>query len=333
MNQRHPPRVTVVIPLYRSRPFIDTIIANIDAMPQSGIEIIISDRHCHDDAIDRLAQHYAEDHRVRCIQQRDGLGWVGHINTLLELAGGEYWRLLPHDDISPPGSLEALIAALDAAPDAVLAYGPTKAVDSEGRHLLERDAPSPHPQQAEEGWTLGLVLQMFWMGYCSGAFKGLIRRRVVMENQLFIRSTEGQIFPEGCWLFALGLLGPFCFVPEAVYIKRYHAASVHAQWQITGRNFSSAAQVMISYLRDLVGPRSARQYGMLDMRFNGTRVSLWQDKRQHLPRPGYKPITRGWLWLFSLQRLSILQAITLSHRSRIDGIRKLPLPLRETERS
>ena len=63
-QQSTQPRVSVVIPLYRSARFIDNIIANIEAMPQRGVEILISDRHCYDDTIDRLAERYTTDPRV-----------------------------------------------------------------------------------------------------------------------------------------------------------------------------------------------------------------------------------------------------------------------------
>ncbi len=297
------PRTTVVIPLFKSAQFIDSIIANVDAMPANDVEILISDRHCYDDIIDLLAERYAMDHRVRCIKHHDKLDWVGHINALLEESQGEYWRLLPHDDISPPGSIEALIAALDANTDAILAYGPTQAIDIEGYPLPERDRSTPHPVEAEHGWNFGLVLEMFWKGYFDGAFKGLVRRQLVIENELLIRSTRDQIWPERCWLFALCLLGRFHFVPEATYVKRFYEGSVHSRWTITGSNFLSAARIMTEYLHDLLGPGPACWYGTQDLWLNALRVAQWQDDPVG-DRPNYRaaPCTKS------------------------DLIRKLPLP-------
>ena len=301
-------QATVVIPLFKSARFFDTIIANIDAIPARNIEILISDRHCYDDTIDRLAERYAGNPQIRCLKYRDKLDWVEHINTLLEEAQGDYWRFLPHDDLSPAGSLEALISALDSNADAILAYGPTRAIDGEGRPLPERDRPNPHPVEAEDGWTLGLVLQMFWKGYFDGAFKGLIRRKIVMENKLLIRSTREQIFPERCWLFALCLLGRFHFVPEATYVKRFYEGSVHSRWTITGENFLSAAQVMSEYLHNLLGPGAACQYGTQDLWLNARRLAQWQDNPVE-ERPHY--------------------CATISSQS--DLIRKQPLPTESGE--
>lgn len=290
MNHAPParPKATVAIPLFKSDRFFDTIVTNIEATPARGVEILISDRHCDDDTIDRLAERFSEDPRVRCLKHRDRLDWVGNINALLEEARGDYWRFLPHDDLAPPGSMEALITALDSNPDAVLAYGPTKAIDGEGRALPEKDQPTPHPAEAERGWTLGLVLPMFWNGYFDGAFKGLIRRELVMENRVLIRDTRGQIFAERCWLFALCLLGRFHFVPEATYVKRFYEGSVHSRWTITGENFLSAARTMSEYLHDLLGPDPASGYGTQDLWLNARRVARWQDDPVGEP-PEYRP--------------------------------------------
>ncbi|MDB4285301.1 glycosyltransferase family 2 protein [bacterium] len=266
------------IPLFRSARFIDTIIANIEAINMPDVEVLISDRHCLDNTIDRLAKHYTDDPRVRCIRQKDELDWVGNLNALLQEAQGEYWRFLPHDDISPPGSLEALVSALETNADAILAYGPTRAIDGEGRPLPERDKPSPHPEEAQEGWTFGLVLQMFWKGYFYGALKGLIRRKTVMDKNLLIRSITNQILPERCWQFALCLLGRYVFVPEATYVKRFYEGSVHSHWKITGLNFLSAAHVMSSYLYDLLDHEAAYCYGTRDLWLNARSRAKWQDK-------------------------------------------------------
>jgi len=323
------PRVSVAIPLYRSARFIDTIIANIEAMPKDGVEILISDRHCYDDTIEKLMERYATDHRVRFFKSNDGLDWVGNINFLLSVARGEYWRFLPHDDISPVGSLEALIAALDIHEDAILAYGPTMAIDLEDHRLSERDRWSPHPDEADTGWKLGIILEMFWKGYFDGGFKGLIRRTKIIENKLLIRSTLHQIFPERCWLFALCLLGSFCFVPEALYIKRYYPGSTHTYWKITGLNYYSAAWVMSIYVLDLLGPSLARTYSVLDLWLNARSRAQWQNNRNGGEMPSYRSAPDLFFWIINrtlLSKISWLQDFSESRKRKIESLRMMRLP-------
>ena len=269
------PRVSVAIPLYRSARFIDIIIDNIEAMPKQDIEILVSDRHGYDDTIDRLIQRYDSDPRLRFFKHQDGLDWVGHINALLQEARGEYWRFLPHDDTSPAGSLELLILALDTHKEAILAYGPSQAVDLEGNRLPEHDHWHPQPPQVENSSTLGIALEMCWnWNVYAGSFKGLVRRKVLLENKLLLRSTIGQVIPDRCWQFALCLLGRFHFVPEAIYIKRYYPGSTSQKWAFKSYTYYSAAWVMSTYLWGLLGPAPARRYALWDVWLNAMRLAL-----------------------------------------------------------
>lgn len=300
------PKTTVAIPLFKSARFIDTIIANIEAISTSNAEILISDRHCYDDTIDRLAERYSGDARIRFFKNTDKLNWVEHINKLLESAQGEYWQFQPHDDINPPGCLDALVTSLDLNDDAILSYGAMEAIDIDGQPTPKRNNLKPHPVEADRGWTLGMVLEMFWKGYFNGAFKGVIRRNVIMDNHLLIRSTRDQILPERCWLFALCLLGRFHFVPDAVYKKRFYQGSVHSLWTITGQHYLSAAKTMTGYLNDFVKSDPARLYGVRDIWLNALRRNRWQDNKV-----GSKP------------------RYLMAPDPEKDFIRKLPLPIKD----
>ena len=282
------PKVSIGIPLYKSARFLDIIISNIEAMPKGDIEILISDRHCCDDAIDILQERFAKDSRIRFFKSYDEIDWVGNINFLLQQATGDYWMFLPHDDTFPTGSLDKLISALVNNPGAILAYGLIKAIDLYGNALPEKENLNPHPTHSKDSWTLNLALEMFWMGHFNGAFKGLIRRKVLVERNLFIRKTADNIMPERCWLFGLCLLGSFVFVPEALYIKRFYDESTHGRWNVHGRHYISATYVMISYLWDFVKPLHVRLYGVWDLWLNARRYARWQDSQKELiPRPRY----------------------------------------------
>ena len=83
------PLVSVAIPLYRSRPFVDVIARNIEAIDYPSTEILISDRHQEDDALDILAARFAGNRRIRILRARDRLDWVDHYNLLLTAATGD----------------------------------------------------------------------------------------------------------------------------------------------------------------------------------------------------------------------------------------------------
>ena len=244
----------MAIPLYRSSRFADNVSANVEAMPADA-EVLISDRHRHDDALERLERRHSDDRRVRFLCHRDGKDWIDHINILLREARADYWRLMPHDDFAPADSLEALVRCLDDYPATLLAYGPTTAVDLDGNRLPERDHRCPHPIGNDDPWTLGLALDSFWRSHFTGAFKGLVRRREVVDRGLWIRRTLGTVHAERLWLSALALIGRFRFVPEGTYEKRFYPESTHAQWRPGIVHELSVLRVLLSYFRDLLPER------------------------------------------------------------------------------
>lgn len=245
------PLATVAIPLFRSAPFVDNVSTNIDALP-SDVEILVSDRHRHDEAIDVLKRRHQGDRRLRFFERLDGKDWIDHLNGLIDEARGEYWRFMPHDDFCDGESFVSLLNCLENHPDVLLAYGPTTAVDLDGRRLPERDTPKPHPIGNDDPWFLGLALDSFSRGHFNGAFKGLIRRRRLMDHGLLIRRTLDGIHAERLWLAALMLVGRFRFVAEARYLKRYHHQSAHARWRPGRRHELSVRRQMLGYFKDLL---------------------------------------------------------------------------------
>ena len=70
------PLVSIGFPLYRSERFLDTILANIEAISYPNVEIIVSDRHLLDNALATLRRRYGADARFRFLEGADQLTWV-----------------------------------------------------------------------------------------------------------------------------------------------------------------------------------------------------------------------------------------------------------------
>jgi GT2 family glycosyltransferase len=270
------PRVSVGIPLYCSRPFLDSLRENCAALAaETNIEVIISDRHGLDDAFDLLYAEWGKDARFRFLRGDDRLNWVENMNLLLREARGEYFRWMPHDDCFPAGCLTPLITRLESSPSVVLAYGPTRALDAAGRRRPERDRLRSFPVRPGQAWTLQHSLDLFWKGSCDGAFKGLFRRRAVLDAKLFIRPTYRLIHAERAWLFGLSLLGGLAEEPKSIYLKRFHPNSVHATWRRGTLEIISATSTMCGYLRDYGPDLSAKCLGA---------AYLWRKAFQRIKR-------------------------------------------------
>ena len=239
------PLVSLGIPLYRSAPFFDIIKNNLQAVDYPNVEIFVSDRHCYDDTIERLREYFADDPRIKIFVETDQLDWVGHFNFLLKQGRGKYFRWMPHDDNFPTCDLKKMVGYLESHPKSILTWGPTQLLSTDG-HLKEmqgQPAPSANPD-----WTLDISVLFNFHNYCNGAFKGLFRREVVEQHDLYISRTYHLQYSERCWLFAMSLLGDFYFREDYHYEKRIYRGSTHEQWKTSIPNILSQCWVMQKYL-------------------------------------------------------------------------------------
>lgn len=258
-----PPLVSVGIPLYRSRPFLASLRENCAALAAEGsIEVLVSDRHGLDDALDVLRSEWGHDPRFRFLKADDGLSWVQHMNLLLREARGDYFRWMPHDDCFPKGCLQPLLHRLKHEPAIMLAYAPTRGIDAAGRRLPARDRLNTCPVASGQAWTFRQSLELYWKGTCDGAFKGLFRRRAVIDAGLLIRPTHELVHAERAWLFGVSLLGGLAEEPASIYLKRFHPDSLHVSWRRGTKHIISVTATMCGYLRDFGPGAGAKCWGM-----------------------------------------------------------------------
>jgi len=284
-----PTSTTVGIPMHASRPFVEVISANIAALPDD-VEIIVSDHTRVDDAIECLRERHGDDDRVRFVAEADGMGIVDHYNRLLRDADGDYFMWMPHDDTFPPDYVPLLRAALDANPDANLAFGSVRPIDLDGAVVPEMlqfygDPPIELGRlaRAREASTLWHRWSM-WIPY-----RGLMRRRAVVRHRLFLRRGLQEYWHDNTWVFAMTVVAPIVYVPECVCEKRFHPQSHHVQmrkrrgvdelWEIvTVARYLAAARVP---LRDAA---QALQYTTLLSVVRACR-SLPEGVRESFPEP------------------------------------------------
>jgi len=255
------PLVSVGIPLYRSRRFLDNIIANIEAIEYGNVELLVSDRHLLDDTLETLRRRYRADGRFRFLAGTDGLSWVENFNLLLRESRGKYALWLPHDDSYPANYIGELVAALERTPDAVLAFGRVEQVSLDG--FLPTRPFSPPPISAEAAWSLSASLRMLMLWQLWFAFRGMVRRDVVEKSDLYLRQTYRNVRADIYWVFALSLRGRLLFVPSCTCVKRFYRTSAGAEWRVGVRQSANACRVLRSYLNDYARSRREALLGQL----------------------------------------------------------------------
>jgi GT2 family glycosyltransferase len=253
------PRVTIGLPLYRSARYLAGIFANLERLDEPDVEILVSDRHQEDDALERIAARFPGDRRFHFLAARDRVGWVDNYNSLLRAATGDAFMWWSHDDVYPSGFVGALQACLEREPEVLCAYGRVDLIDDDGR-------PSSYQPPAElllapgEAWTPRAALrQMLFRPSFSPPSKGLFRRAAVVDAGLFIRAPRGTVWADVYWTYALGLLGAPRLVPGAGFGKRVHARSASARWEGLGLGVvASGHAVLLSYIRDFAPDLATR---------------------------------------------------------------------------
>lgn len=247
------PLVTVAIPLYRSQRFLEVIAENIRRMDYPNLEILIGDRHLADDTVEQIRARFPDDSRLRFITARDEIGWVAHYNLLLREGRGEYFLWMPHDDSYPEGYVPALVARLEAKPDALLAFGYCDTQRPDGSPYQIWPAPPFSPNGA---WTPRTALRMFFGWNIGVAMRGAFRRQRIIEADLWLPHTTGDAYADVLWLFGVALVGRFEFVPATRCLKRFYPGSTHTAWKAP--KAGELPRVMAGYLRAYVPSRRRR---------------------------------------------------------------------------
>lgn len=255
------PLVSVGIPLYQSNRFLDVIVENIEAIQYPNVEIIISDQDRLDDALDALRARYGTDTRFRFLSGTGQSDWVENYNLLLRQSTGKYFLWMPHDDSYPSGYIDKLVAALENQPDAVLAFGRVEQVSHDG--FLPTFPFTPPPFSPEEHWSLASSLRALTLWQLWIAFRGVVRRDIVEQSDLYIRHTYRNIRADICWVFGLSLKGRLCYVPACQCTKRFYASSSGASWRFGIRQSLDACRVLQSYLDDFCSSRRDALFGRM----------------------------------------------------------------------
>ncbi len=128
-------KCTVAIPVYNRKNNILNFKAVDSALRQrtADLEILVVD-DCSMDGTWELLQTY-HDPRLRLVRNEQRLGLFGNFSRCLELAQGEYVRLLCSDDCLMPDCLDQEIAMMEKYPQVALLLTRGRRVDEKGTLL------------------------------------------------------------------------------------------------------------------------------------------------------------------------------------------------------
>ena len=208
------PKVSIGIPVFNGENYLVDALESALAQTYTDLEVVISDNASTDSTRQICQQYLTRDPRIRYFSNEKNHGASYNFNRAFQLARGEYFKWLAHDDIMDPEFIEKCVDALDSNEDAVLACPFTVFVDASGKRRLRTVDQSPRVGSVHVHQRFSDLL------YHSARHHvfGLIRSSVLAQTQLMRNYTDA----DGNLVAELGLRGVFIDVPHVLNFLREH---------------------------------------------------------------------------------------------------------------
>lgn len=216
------PRVVACMPAWNAAGFIGPVLESLAAQTYQNLQVLISVDACADGTAEICDAFAMRDRRFRVIRQSARLGWIGNTNALLQAAAGDYLFFAFHDDPLKPHYVARLVAALEEAPSAVLAFAD---IDSNLGPCSYRDLDGVRDRYDRARCML-LRREAWWVPN-----RGLMRASAVRAAGLLERHFAGEYSADWPWLLRLALLGEFVRVPEPLLMKTFRAEGLSSSWR------------------------------------------------------------------------------------------------------
>ncbi len=204
------PLISIGMPVYNEAAFLEETLTALLAQDYPRFEIIISDNASTDQTREICEKASEADARIRFSRFPENQGLAANWEWVFSLAEGKYFMWAGGHDLWSKNYLSQCAAMLEAHPEAAIAFGASKWIDSEG-HLLAK----------EYGWTdtrgmdvISRYFAVLW-GNVHPAM-GLMRRAYWKQIPKIAPCPGGDLVQ----LTAMVLQGDFLHATEAVFFRR-----------------------------------------------------------------------------------------------------------------
>ena len=172
------PLVSICIPTYNYAAFLPRAVQSALAQTHRDVEVVVLDDASTDETPEVLSR-YAGDERFSVRRAQVNVGLFANFNRCLEVARGDFVKVLCADDWLHPQSIEDALAVLDRHPSAAMASSPAWLVDGADRVTGVRGAPfGPGALVASAAALRG---HADW-GNAAGMPTNVLLRRAVVEE-------------------------------------------------------------------------------------------------------------------------------------------------------
>lgn len=230
------PRISIVVPVYNSAPFIAATLESVIAQSFCDWEMVVVDDGSPDAAAVIVEEFCRRDPRIRLVQQANqGVANARNSGLAKTDPRTEFVIFLDSDDMWQPAALATLLATLEAQPQAAGAHSIARTVDERGEPFqpgmaekILRQRRAVVGRYVEEmplsaPTTFNSLLVSCWIvtpGAC-------LLRRSFLERTGGFRQAMASTEDWDLWL-RLARLGDLVFVDQVLLDYRRHAGSISA---------------------------------------------------------------------------------------------------------
>lgn len=206
-----PPLVSLVTPAYNQGQYLRQTMESVLAQDYPALEYVVIDDGSDDDTL-RIAHEVAGHHRGRVtVLTQANAGQAAALNRTWAASRGEILGYLSSDDVLLPGAVTAMVSALQARPDVVVAYCDYWLIDPAGRRLRTVQTPEFDRRQMLEDLVCAPGVGALFRREVFSATGGWdVRRRQVPDFEFWLRAAEH---------------GDFVRVPQLLAEYRVHEGS------------------------------------------------------------------------------------------------------------
>ncbi len=205
------------MPVFNGERYVEEAIRSVLNQTDEDFELIISDNASSDRTGEICSDYAARDSRIVYTENETNVGAARNYNLLFRRAQGKYFRWFNSDDLCAPEYHQRCLAVLDAHPDAVLCYGKTDIVDSEGR-LLEHYEDNLDLQQEKASERYMRFHECVGL---TNVIYGLMRSPAVAKTGLMGDGSYSAA--DVNFMAELTLYGKFIEIPETLFFRRMHS--------------------------------------------------------------------------------------------------------------
>jgi hypothetical protein len=213
--------VTVCVPVFNAGAFLAETLDSIAAQSFADIKVLISLDRSDDDS-EAVCRRYLRDGRFELLVQRERLGWVANVNALIDRVETPYFCITPHDDLLAPEYLAEVYGLAASDPAIACAYTDLQGFGAARLHIAQPDI---------RGTMTERVIDFLLNHFAVVPFRGIIRRRGPDDRPYVPTGLRRDFAADTVWMLHIALRGELRRVPATLYLKRYHAASVHGPWR------------------------------------------------------------------------------------------------------